>query len=129
MKPTPSFPDPERAAVDLLTELLDDEDVTVGVGLPEGWTIADPTHVQVAWDGNAGDEHPVVIRPVIRVTAWCAQPSEAKRVALAARSLLLAHAGGAISSIQPGTGLLVTRDPDQRAELASFTVRLTVRAT
>ncbi len=130
MKVAVTYPDPEVALVDLLEQLLDDEDCTVSVGVPDDWTPSTGNHVEVALDGTPVERHPIAIMPTLRVVAHTATPSEAKRLALLCQGLLLAHPGGdPVGSIRPGTGLLVARDPDTRAELASFTVRTTLRST
>lgn len=132
MKPAVTYPDPERAIRDLLAGLLDDHDetATVAVGVPADWTTASGSHVQVAWDGTPTQQPPIVIYPTIRITAWSASTTEAKRLALLCQGLLLAHTGGgSVGAIRPLTGVLPARDPDTRAELATFTVRATVRST
>lgn len=120
-----TYPDPERQAVDDLTDAFADqgETVTVGIGVPTDWTPGDTTHVQVAWDGTPRDLHPVALRPTLRITVWASGPSEAKRVALLAHGLLLAR-----GQYHQLTGPFPTRDPQTRADLASFTVRATVRS-
>lgn len=130
MKPLVTYPDVEREVVDLLTDLLDGEDVTVGVGVPDGWTPATGDHVQVACDGTPEIRHPVRAWPTVRITAWSSTTTEAKRLANLSLGLLCAHEGGAaIGSIKPLTGMLPARDPETRAELASVTVRVTVSTT
>lgn len=130
MKPAVTYPDPERAFVDLLTELLDDESVTVGVGVPDGWQPSTGDHIQVSWDGTPLEEHPIAIYPTLRIVAWSASTTEAKRLAMLCQGLLLAHTGGSsVGAIRPLTGPQPARDPDTRAELAAITVRATVRST
>lgn len=129
MKPTVTYPDVERAAVDLITALMADQDTTVGVGVPGDWRkdVSVP-HLQVAWDATTLD-HPVLAHATIRVTAWHHQPTAAKALADTAMGRVLAHVGhGLIRAVRPLTGLLPAYDHDTRAELASFTVRATVRA-
>lgn len=119
-----TYPDVEQAAKDHLKTDLADEDCTVGIGLPTTWTTANDPHVQVACDGTPGDLHPIAQQSTIRVTVWAKSTSEAKRLANLAHGYLLAR--GAYSKL---TGLLPAPDPDHKAELASFTVRATVRST
>lgn len=126
MRPVVTYPDVERQAVDDLDDALGDlgETVTVGIGVPTDWTPGDTTHAQVALDGTPRDLHPVAQQSTIRVTVWASGPTEAKRVANLAHGLLLA-----LPSYKRLTGLLATRDPQTRADLASFTVRANVRST
>lgn len=130
MTPPVTFPDPERAVVDLLQHLTDEDDppVTVSVGVPEGWTPEAPTHLEVAWDGTPETSHPVAEHPTIRIVVRAATTSVAKATAARARGLLLAHDGTPpVVSIRPLVGVMPARDPDTRDELAWFTVRVTVR--
>ena len=126
-KPLVTYPDPERAVVDHLTDAIDD--VTVGVGVPTDWVRTDDPHIQVACDGTPVDEHPIAHRTTIRVVVWAASTSEAKRLALEAHGHLLTGWGDDLHSVTPLTGLLPAHDDDHDAELASFTVRVRVRST
>lgn len=131
MKPAVTFPDAERAVVDLLAGLIGPHqpDATVGIGVPPGWGTSSPPHIEVDWDGTPTNFHPVADRPTIRVVVRARTTSEAKRLAQLARGLLLAHTGaGDIARIRPGVGVMPARDPDTKAELASFTLLVTVRA-
>jgi hypothetical protein len=131
MRNPAAFPDPERAVVDLLTDLMDlhDETVTVSVGVPSGWQPSSTPHLEVAWDGTPIIEQRIMAHATIRVVARAGSTTEAKRLALLAQGLLAAHDGTApVSVIRPLTGPLPARDPDTRAELASFTVRASTRA-
>ncbi len=120
MRPRAQFDDVERVAIDVVADLLDGEDCTVGV-LPDGWrNPSTPTpetpHVQVAWDGTDNVAQ-VVAFATIRVTAWAATPTEAKRLARLTEGLLMER-----PEVRPLTGILPARDPQNRAETASFTV-------
>lgn len=131
MKPTVTYPDAERAMVDLLDELIAAHEpaATVSVGVPEGWQPTSPPHLQVAFDGSPDGDHPFADRPTIRIVARASTTTEAKRLAHLARGLLLAHrGGGGFARIRPGIGVLPARDVDTHAELASFTVLTTVRS-
>lgn len=140
-KPLVVFPDAERLVVELLEDegvgdelvVVDDFEpgVTVGVGVPDGWTPeGSPPHLEVAWDGTPLEAHPVVAFATIRVVARAASTTVAKRLAALAQGLLLAHRGGSgIAGCSPLTGVLPSRDPDTRAELAAITVRVKVRAS
>ena len=122
-------PDIERAARALLADLTPPP-ITVGIGVPDGWTRTSPPHLQVAWDGTAVPSHRITARGSIRVTAWSASTSESKGLALDAEARLCAHDGaGQISAVRPAGGVVPARDPDTGAQLASFTVRMTVRST
>lgn len=121
-RPAVTYPDAEEQVIDDLTEDL--EDCTVGLGLPAGWTTDSPPHLQVTSDGSPTERHPVAHRPTIRVTVWAKYTPDAKALAQKARGLLLARPG-----YRPLTGLQPAHDPDHDAELASFTVRATVRST
>lgn len=132
MKLEVEYPDVERAMRDLLADLVapHEPDVTVGVGVPDGWDplTSDP-HLQVACDGTPSQVHPIVAHHTVRVVAWAASPTEAKALAALAQGLLLGvGAQQPIAALLPLTGLLPARDPDTRAELASFTVRATTRS-
>lgn len=129
-----TYPDPEVAMVDLVKELLEDqgETATVAVGVPTDWDPEDVdqvNHVQVNWDGTPRLQHPIAIDPTIRIVTWSITASEAKRLALLVHGLILAHDGtGDIKATKPLVGPQPDRDTENRADLAWFTVRATVRA-
>ena len=126
-----TFPDAELVTKNLLRDLmaLHEPEVTVAVGVPTDWTPASPAHLQVVWDGTPLRTHPVIAHATVRVVARATTTSEAKRLAGLAEGLLLAHGGGdGIASIRPLAGVLAARDPETRAELASISVRVTVRS-
>lgn len=126
-----TYPDAERLVRNLLAGELDShgETCTVGVGVPADWTPASGSHVQVSLDGTPTGTHPVLVNATVRLVAWAANTTEAKRLAVLAQGLLLAHNGGdGISSTQFLTGVLPARDPESRAEIASTTTRVTVRS-
>lgn len=127
MKPTVTYPDVERAVRDALATAIApyEPTVTVGVGVPSDWTIMSAPHLQVALDGTPGMAHPVYAYSTVRVVAWAASPTEAKALAWLAHGLLLAQR---VLAIAPLTGLLPARDTETRAELASFTVRVSTRS-
>lgn len=127
--PSAQFADLEDQVIGVLEDLLADEECTVGV-LPDGWrNPTEPTpqlpHVQVAWDGTRNVRQ-VLALATIRVTAWApdGRPDESKRLALLAEGLLLQR-----PEARPLTGILPARDPDNHAEIASFTVRWAARST
>lgn len=123
-RPLVTYPDAERLVVDLLAADLAEETCTIGIGVPTDWTADDDPHLQVALDGTPADEHPIRQVATIRVTAWARNPSDAKTLAQLAHGHLLTH-----FEISRLTGLLRARDEDHQAELASFTVRASVRST
>lgn len=85
--------------------------------------------IEVAWDGTPLVAHPVVEHATIRVTAWALTRARAIELVSLAQGLLLAHAGGmGIARIGALTGVLPARDPVTNAELASVTVRVSVRS-
>lgn len=131
MKIAAQYPDVERLTLDLLQALIAPHEpgINVALGVPSDWGATSPEHLQIAWDGTAEGQHPVIAHATIRVTAWAHGATRAKAIAALAQALLLAHAGGAgITSITWLTGLLPAIDPATRADIASFTVRATVRA-
>lgn len=126
------FPDTERELVDLLTVLLSDEQMTVGIGVPEDFDPdQDLPHLQVSQDSATVPRHRVIARPIVRLTVWSGSPTTSKRLIQKADALLAAYPGdGTISTISTATGLFTARDRDNRdAELASCTVRVTVRSS
>lgn len=127
-----TWPDVERLVVDWLADRFADldEDVTVGIGVPAGWTASLKAHVAVAWDGTPIVEWPAVQRATIRLVAYAGSPTEAKRLAALAQGVLCSHPGGdGIVSARPLTGVLPARDPDTQSEIAATTSRVVVRST
>lgn len=125
-----SVPDVERVLVDLLEPLLAiaEPTATVGVGVPRGWTVTSSPHVQISWDGTPREDWPIAAYCTVRVVVHAASTTEAKRIAREVHGLLADHDGYApISRIDTLTGVFPATDSDTGAELASFTVRATVR--
>lgn len=122
MKPLASWPDVEPQIRVLLTDALTDEDITAGIGVPPDWEPASDPHLEVAWDGT-----PIVTDTLalatVRIVVRAATTGEAKRLALLAQAHLLTD-----PSITPLVGVQPVRDPDTRAELAWFTVRVARRS-
>lgn len=132
MKVRATYPDVERAVVDLLTELVGtiEPDVTVGVGVPADWNVEHDPHLQVSCDGTPTLDHPIAAHSTVRIVAWAETTSRAKELANLAHGLIVAHDGAPpIAGVRTLTGLFPARDPETRAELASFTVRVSVRST
>lgn len=122
-----TFPDPERVVRDYLDTVLTE---TVGVGVPTNWVkgSSDP-HVQTSLDGMFMASWPVAGEATIRLVAWATSPTAAKELAQRAQGYLLAHDGtGQIARTRPLTGLLPARDEQTGAEIASVTVRVTLRS-
>lgn len=126
------FPDVEIAAKDVLKEQLErfPDGTTVAVGGPPvTWTPSSPPHLEVAWDGTPRIHRPIAAWPTLRVVAWAATTSEAKRLAELAHAIWCAYPGGdVISSLRDLTGVLPARDPKTDAELAMATVQASVRS-
>lgn len=124
-----TYPDPERVVRDYLDSVI--ADATVGVGVPAGWTKTSPQpHVQVSTDGMfLTRTHPVYGEATIRLVAWSSSPTTAKELVQRAQGLLLAHPGtGSIARTRPLVGVLPSRDEQTNAEIASVTVRVTLRS-
>lgn len=123
------FADAETAARTLLAALTPSP-TTVGLALPDDWTMESAPHLLVALDGTETFPSRLLEKPLIRVTAFAGTTTEAKRLAREAEARLCAHTGGGgISKIKPATGIIPGRDPATGADMASFTVRMTVRST
>ncbi len=139
MIPAHQVPDAEKAVRALLTAAMASPTCTVAIDLPADWTPgvpgdpsrpASPPHVQPQWDGTNLAGHQITATATVRVVVWAATKSLAKDTAARAQALLLAHDGTPpISTVRPGVGPVPARDPDTRAEMAWFTVRVTVRTT
>lgn len=126
MKPLVQPRDTELFVVDYLGPLL--TDATVGVSVPTGWLPTDTPHLQVVSDGDPSGIWPIATRCTIRLIARAGSTSEAKDLCGLALGYLCAHNGDTdISSTRYLTGVLPARDPETDAELASATVRVTVR--
>lgn len=129
MKPLVIHADPEPLVVDYLAANLDD---TVGVGPPpDGWNVdTSETYLGVFWDGTPRTDRYVAQHATIRLTAFGKHTGPVKAAALEAQAHLSAHPGSEeIAAITPLTGVLPAYDDDLRAEMASFTVRVTTRTT
>lgn len=123
-------PDAERVVIDLLTALLAGrgEDVTVGVDVPTAWASGTKPHVQVGLDGTPEIIYPILARASVRVTVWHSSTTTAKRLANLSMGLLLSYAGNPqVASFQALTGVLPTKDPDTKAQLAGIAVRANLR--
>lgn len=122
----------EVVAVDYLEAglALQGEGVTVGAHEPTDWSVATKPHVQVALDGTPNGTYPMTAAATLRITVWATSTGEAQRIDQLARAVMLAHPGGSgVQSVREGIGMLPTRDPDTRAELATCTVRMNLGYT
>lgn len=132
MKLLVTFPDAQALTADLLAEELAayEPDAAVTEEPIRGWRPeTSPEYVQVAWDGTPIVQHPIVAHATIRLVAWALTSDRAKALVALAQGLLLAHAGGSgIARIGALTGVLPARDQETGAELASVTLRVTVRS-
>jgi len=132
MTDVPVQTDVETVCVDVLTEALADEitaaEVTVSVGVPDGWTADDPPHIEVRHDGTPDmTSHPVAGLAVVSLVARARKTSDAKRWASVAQSILCATHDQI--GAQALTGVLPARDPQTKTELASTTVEVVARFT
>lgn len=115
--------DAEKIVKDYLKPLLAPE-ATCSIGVPEGWIPGDTPHLEVANDGSPLNAWPIVTYTTIRLTARAASTSEAKDLCGLAFGLLLANNDYPTRAL---TSPLPARDLETNAELASATVRVTVR--
>jgi hypothetical protein len=127
MSDIPVQADAETAVVDALTTLLAGEDVTVGVGVPDGWKPTSDPHIEVRHDGTPIMEHPVAGWATVSLIARAGSTTAAKTWASRAQSALC-DAHDLISAVAL-TGVLPARDPDTHAELATTTVQVVARFT
>lgn len=107
-----------------MADEIDGDLCTIGISLPPDWTKGSIPRIRVALDGTPRDLHPIAQQSTMRITVWASSPSTAKELANLAHGYLLN-----LGAYKRLTGLFVARDPDHGADLASFTVRATVRST
>lgn len=108
------------------------ETVTVGVGVPAGWTADESPHVQVVSDGTPRLSWPVATHPTVRIVVRARQTTEAQRLCSLAQAVLVDHpgssgAGGQIATVRALTGVMPVRDTETRAELAWATCQVSIR--
>lgn len=122
--------DPAKSAKDYLAatlpDLLDINGLTVGLVVPEDWTLKSPPHVSVFDDSGPG-RWPVATRPVLRVTVWAKGRTLAREIAGSCAGVLLAHKIPGIANVREPSSILDARDPKNGGLMASFTVRTSVR--
>lgn len=127
-----TYPDVERLIVDHLVTVLAGRlpaGATIGVGVPANWVPLSPLRVEVSWDGTPEMTYPIVERATVRIVVHASSTTAAKQYASLVMGLLLAGGWPDSFSVNPLTGVLPARDPETHAELASFTVRVSVRST
>lgn len=101
-------------------------ELTVDLELPGGWSLGSGPVLIIADDGGPLDMWPVATSPTIRGTSWTSG-KEPKYVS-AAVGLLLSKRIPGIAAVLPGTLMLdAGRDPKNRGDLSSFTVRTRAR--
>lgn len=125
------LPDPVRAVRDLVIELYGDADETVDVrtDLPSNWVPSGDSVILVAVDLVAAEgTWPIYADCTTRLTAYASKPSEARRLALLGQGLIISRgARSPFARHRPLTGPLLTRDDAHKADVASITVRSTLR--
>lgn len=127
MKPLVQVRDVEALTIALMAELLEDEDCTVGLGVPEGWTPTSTPHLQVASDAQFA-AWPVATRDTVRLVARGNGRTATVALCRKAQGLLVAYNGDdQIVQTSFLTGPLWAIDPDTRHTIASATVRVTTR--
>lgn len=126
-RPTVTYPDAERLTVDHLTPLVTAD---VGIAVPPAWKPGSTPHLLVAWDGTPNVDRFIAQHATIRLTARAATPTAAKALAQEASArMLVGPWPTGITNVTPLTGPFPARDPQTKAELASVTLRVTVRST
>lgn len=114
---------------DYLVTELGKRDPSIGVGLmlPSGWSVTDPTYV-VVFDDSGPSEWPILTRPLIRVTVWASGRSRARQVAAMTMGLVGQRGIPGIAQVERNpSAILDAQDPTNFAFLASWTVRVIAR--
>lgn len=104
-------------------------DLAYGLGLPEDWASYDGPPLLVVFDDGGASEWPVSDRATLRVTAWSNSLTKSREIAAFALGVTLTHRVEGLSQILPGTRVIDARDPENGAEMASYTVRARARTT
>lgn len=99
--------------------------LSVALELPSNWTLGSNPVLVVADDGDPLGMWPTATSPTIRVTSWTS--GRDRTYVHAALTRLLTQRIPGIAAILPGTGILEARDPKNRGDLSSFTVRARAR--
>jgi hypothetical protein len=85
--------------------------------------------VVVRVDGTPSIVYPIVARSTVRVTVWHRTDDDAHDLASLCLGLLAASSSAVVASYLPLTGPFRAVDPVSGCDLASFTVRATVRGS
>ncbi len=99
--------------------------LSVTLELPPNWALGSDPVLVVADDGDPLSMWPVATSPTIRVTSWTS--GRDRTFVHAALPRLLTQRIPGIAAVLPGAGILESRDPKTRGDLASFTVRARAR--
>ena len=128
-----TFPDPQRAARDLLRELLADRlepsalGATVSTKSLPGSDDARPLpYVQVRSDGRFRDSR-LNGRATIRVVVWHRDEGLAEDLAGLCEALLLAGSSAAIRAFSPVTGPIPVGDPETGLPMSFLTLTARLR--
>lgn len=127
MKPDVQARDVEALTIALMADLLQDEDCTVALTVPDDWTPTSTPHLQVVSDSQTG-LWPVATRDTIRLVARGNGRTATVALCRKAQGLLVAYDGDDdIVQTNYLTGPLWDVDPQTRHTIASATVRVTTR--
>lgn len=127
MKPLVQARDVEALTIAVMSELLEDEDCTVALGVPSDWTPTSTPHLQVVSDAQFG-AWPIATKDTIRLTARGNGRTATVALCRKAQGLLVAYDGDdEIVQTKYLTGPLWDIDPQTRHTIASATVRVTTR--
>ncbi|MFV0318331.1 MAG: hypothetical protein ACK5O2_15395 [Microthrixaceae bacterium] len=127
MKVAVEHADAERYIVDALAARAADIATpapTIGIGVPPSWTPTAGMHLRVQVDSTSLARHPAASDSVVRLTAWSASPTAAKRAVNRALGVL------SVTPVfgRPLDGFVVARDPSTEAHLASVSLMVTLRS-
>lgn len=101
--------------------------VTVGDEVPKEWDVATDPPLIIVSDDTGPTLWPVWSEPLIRSTIYANGKQTAKDLRRTATGVLMANVPNGMHIAKTGIGYTEARDPDTGADLASFTVRATVR--
>lgn len=97
----------------------------VRLELPADWEPGKAPALCVFDDGGQLDKWPVATDPTIRITSW----TTGRDLSYVHRTLglLLTSRIPGVAKVKPGTAVIADRDSSNRGDVASFTVRTTLR--
>ncbi|HEY9314634.1 hypothetical protein [Williamsia sp.] len=101
--------------------------VTVGLELPADWTLGESPAAVVLFDDSGPSDWPITTQPTIRCTIWATDRDIAIAVVRRCFGLLLGKRIPGIATVRPGVSIQESKDPNNKAIVASFTVRTRVR--